>query len=102
MSIGIFASQDVPAGAEISYDYNFSPFQGAQKQVCRCGAPNCRGYIGERVSKTKDTAVVPTKKNDGRKHKAGRRKVKKIELASNVVSPSPVFCKATNMVSYLV
>ncbi|KAF9301919.1 Histone-Lysine N-Methyltransferase ash1l [Mortierella antarctica] len=75
MSIGIFASQDVPAGAEISYNYNFSPFQGAQKQVCRCGAPNCRGYIGERVSKTKDTAVVPTKKNDGRKHKAGRRKL---------------------------
>ncbi|KAF8933395.1 Histone-Lysine N-Methyltransferase ash1l [Haplosporangium bisporale] len=75
MSIGIFASQDIPAGAEISYDYNFSSFQGAQKQVCRCGAPNCRGYIGERVSKTKETAVVTIKKNESRKHKAGRRKL---------------------------
>ena len=79
MSIGIFASQDIPAGAEISYDYNFSSFQGAQKQVCRCGAPNCRGYIGERVSKTKETAVVTAKKNDSRKHKAGRRKVKPLK-----------------------
>ncbi|KAF9208090.1 Histone-Lysine N-Methyltransferase ash1l [Haplosporangium sp. Z 27] len=83
MSIGIFASQDIPSGAEISYDYNFSSFSGAQKQKCRCGAPNCRGYIGERISKSKEPAIVPAsqssgrsgKKADARKRKAGRRKV---------------------------
>ncbi|KAI8604108.1 hypothetical protein EDD21DRAFT_301262, partial [Dissophora ornata] len=83
MSIGIFASQDIPAGSEISYDYNFSSFSGAQKQKCRCGAPNCRGFIGERSSKSKETGSTAnaqasgrTAKNvDGRKRKAGRRKV---------------------------
>lgn len=89
MSIGIFASQDIPAGAEISYDYNFSSFSGAQKQKCRCGASNCRGYIGERISKNKEPASVPNghssggrtgKKVDGRKRKAGRRKVRQLVL----------------------
>ncbi|ORZ26571.1 hypothetical protein BCR41DRAFT_300963, partial [Lobosporangium transversale] len=99
MSIGIFASQDIPAGTEISYDYNFSSFSGAQKQKCRCGAPNCRGYIGERISKSKDlpatgsgsslafasVSQLPSgrsgKKADARKRKAGRRKVNKVLLA---------------------
>ncbi|KAF9396592.1 Histone-Lysine N-Methyltransferase ash1l, partial [Podila epigama] len=76
MSIGIFAAQDIPAGAEISYDYNFSPFSGAQKQRCRCESANCRGYIGERGSKSKavtssDTTPEPTK---GRKGKGGRKR----------------------------
>ncbi|KAF9437887.1 Histone-Lysine N-Methyltransferase ash1l [Entomortierella beljakovae] len=81
MSIGIFASQDIPVGAEISYDYNFSSFSGAQKQKCRCGAPNCRGYIGERISKAKEPINAPVaqgksgKKAGARKHKAGRRRV---------------------------
>ncbi|KAF9570395.1 Histone-Lysine N-Methyltransferase ash1l [Mortierella alpina] len=87
MSIGIFASQDIPAGTEISYDYNFSSFRGAQKQKCRCGAINCRGYIGERSSKNKELAngssdKPPGKKIDGRKQKAGRRKVQVQETSS--------------------
>ncbi|KAF9126225.1 Histone-Lysine N-Methyltransferase ash1l [Mortierella sp. 14UC] len=82
MSIGIFAAQDIPAGAEISYDYNFSSFSGAQKQKCRCGAANCRGYIGERLSKNKEAAMaLSTKVVSGRsgskasakKRKTGRR-----------------------------
>ncbi|KAG0237479.1 Histone-Lysine N-Methyltransferase ash1l [Actinomortierella wolfii] len=48
MSIGIFASQDIPAMTEITYDYNFSSFSGAHLQECRCGSANCRGYIGSR------------------------------------------------------
>ncbi|KAF9285587.1 Histone-Lysine N-Methyltransferase ash1l, partial [Mortierella alpina] len=87
MSIGIFASQDIPAGTEISYDYNFSSFRGAQKQKCRCGATNCRGYIGERSSKNKELANGSSdkpsgKKVDGRKQKAGRRKVQVQETPS--------------------
>ncbi|CAO3564125.1 unnamed protein product [Mortierella alpina] len=87
MSIGIFASQDIPAGTEISYDYNFSSFRGAQKQKCRCGATNCRGYIGERSSKNKELANGSSdkpsgKKVDGRKQRAGRRKVQVQETPS--------------------
>ncbi|KAF9913318.1 Histone-Lysine N-Methyltransferase ash1l [Linnemannia zychae] len=82
MSIGIFAAQDIPAGAEISYDYNFSSFSGAQKQKCRCGAANCRGYIGERLSKNKEAAMALTtkvvsgrsgSKASAKKRKTGRR-----------------------------
>ncbi|KAG0280535.1 Histone-Lysine N-Methyltransferase ash1l [Linnemannia exigua] len=82
MSIGIFAAQDIPAGAEISYDYNFSSFSGAQKQKCRCGAANCRGYIGERLSKNKEAAMASStkvvsgrsgSKANAKKRKAGRR-----------------------------
>ncbi|KAF9288371.1 Histone-Lysine N-Methyltransferase ash1l [Linnemannia elongata] len=91
MSIGIFAAQDIPAGAEISYDYNFSSFSGAQKQKCRCGAPNCRGYIGERLSKNKEAAAMAsTKEVSGRsgskasakKRKTGRRGVSEQESSS--------------------
>ncbi|KAG0315909.1 Histone-Lysine N-Methyltransferase ash1l [Linnemannia gamsii] len=91
MSIGIFAAQDIPAGAEISYDYNFSSFSGAQKQKCRCGAPNCRGYIGERLSKNKEAAAqASTKMISGRsgskanakKRKTGRRGVSEQESSS--------------------
>ncbi len=45
IAIGLIASRDIPAGAELTYDYNFQNF-GAHKQICRCGADNCRGYIG--------------------------------------------------------
>ncbi|KAF9361225.1 Histone-Lysine N-Methyltransferase ash1l [Mortierella sp. NVP85] len=97
MMIGIFASQDIPAGAEISYDYNFSSFSGAQKQKCRCGAPNCRGYIGERISKNKEPVNVPStqssgraaKKVDGRKRKAGRRKLNEQEASSVRLAQMP-------------
>ncbi|KAF9146619.1 Histone-Lysine N-Methyltransferase ash1l [Mortierella sp. GBA39] len=91
MSIGIFAAQDIPAGAEISYDYNFSSFSGAQKQKCRCGAPNCRGYIGERLSKNKEAAAMAsTKEVSGRsgskvsakKRKTGRRGVSEQDASS--------------------
>ncbi|KAF9281345.1 Histone-Lysine N-Methyltransferase ash1l, partial [Mortierella antarctica] len=82
MSIGIFASQDIPSGAEISYDYNFSPFSGAQKQRCRCEAPNCRGYIGERGStKTKSAGEVTPQASasasKSRKASNGKRKAKR-------------------------
>ncbi|CAG8539902.1 12256_t:CDS:2 [Cetraspora pellucida] len=44
--IGVFASYDIAPGAELTYDYNFSTFGGAQEQECFCGSPNCRGLIG--------------------------------------------------------
>ncbi|CAG8710304.1 13723_t:CDS:2 [Dentiscutata erythropus] len=44
--IGVFASNDIKPGTELTYDYNFSTFGGAQEQECFCGAHNCRGWIG--------------------------------------------------------
>ncbi|KAF9934577.1 Histone-Lysine N-Methyltransferase ash1l [Linnemannia zychae] len=78
MSIGIFAAQDIPAGAEISYDYNFSSFSGAQKQRCRCGSVNCRGYIGERISKNKEaSSAKDVSGQSGSKANAKKRKTRR-------------------------
>ncbi|CAA7400289.1 unnamed protein product [Spirodela intermedia] len=43
--VGIFAKQDIPAGTELSYDYNFEWYGGA-KVRCLCGAPSCSGFLG--------------------------------------------------------
>ena len=45
MRMGLFASKAIPAGAELTFDYKFESF-GATPQVCRCGEPNCKGFIG--------------------------------------------------------
>ena len=42
--IGIFASDDIPAETELTYDYRFDSFGPLQQ--CMCGAENCRGFIG--------------------------------------------------------
>lgn len=52
--IGLYAGDNpIPAGTELTYDYNFDIFKGAIGQKCYCGEPNCRGVIGKRVDKQK-------------------------------------------------
>lgn len=41
---GIFALRDIKAGEYLSYDYHFDTRQ-ADRFICRCGAPNCRGTM---------------------------------------------------------
>lgn len=43
--VGIFAKQDINAGTELAYDYNFEWYGGA-KVRCLCGAPSCSGFLG--------------------------------------------------------
>ena len=40
-------------GTELTFNYNLDCL-GNEKTVCRCGAPNCSGFLGDRpkVSKT--------------------------------------------------
>ncbi|KAH3760245.1 histone-lysine N-methyltransferase ASHH2 [Pelomyxa schiedti] len=45
LCVGIFAMQYIPAGSELTFDYQFERI-GVCKQACRCGAANCRGYLG--------------------------------------------------------
>uniref|UniRef100_A0A8D8SYE9 Histone-lysine N-methyltransferase ASH1L n=1 Tax=Cacopsylla melanoneura TaxID=428564 RepID=A0A8D8SYE9_9HEMI len=44
--MALFSLVDVPSGTELTYDYNFSLFNPAEGQRCRCGSSNCRGVIG--------------------------------------------------------
>ncbi|XP_078441312.1 SET domain group 26 isoform X2 [Wolffia australiana] len=45
--VGIFTKQDILAGTELSYDYNFEWYGGA-KVRCLCGAPTCAEFLGAR------------------------------------------------------
>ena len=68
--MALYALQDIAAGTELTYDYNFSLFNPAEGQECKCGSDNCRGVIGGRSQRVngllmdnKRKAVVITKKD---------------------------------------
>ncbi|XP_051508116.1 histone-lysine N-methyltransferase NSD2-like isoform X2 [Myxocyprinus asiaticus] len=45
--VGLFAVCDIPVGTELTFNYNLDCL-GNEKTVCRCGAPNCSGFLGDR------------------------------------------------------
>lgn len=55
--IGIFATRDLKAGEELTFDYQFERF-GGKKQRCYCGESNCRGYLGEKPNKVSEALKV--------------------------------------------
>ncbi|KAG5889203.1 hypothetical protein JTB14_033281 [Gonioctena quinquepunctata] len=57
--VGLFASQDIPAETELTFNYNLECI-GEEKKICRCGAPNCSGFIG--VKAKQETEVRKPKK----------------------------------------
>ena len=68
--IGLFALKDLPAGSELTFNYQFESM-GDQKKLCLCGAKNCSGYIGEKAHKLKK---VLTPKNGDLKKKIKLKK----------------------------
>ncbi|KAK3573879.1 hypothetical protein QTP86_032857 [Hemibagrus guttatus] len=45
--VGLFAVCDIAAGTELTFNYNLDCL-GNEKTVCRCDAPNCSGFLGDR------------------------------------------------------
>uniref|UniRef100_H3AEJ3 [histone H3]-lysine(36) N-trimethyltransferase n=1 Tax=Latimeria chalumnae TaxID=7897 RepID=H3AEJ3_LATCH len=45
LRVGFFTTKLVPAGAELTFDYQFQRY-GKEAQKCFCGSANCRGYLG--------------------------------------------------------
>uniref|UniRef100_A0A8C5VNZ8 Histone-lysine N-methyltransferase ASH1L n=1 Tax=Microcebus murinus TaxID=30608 RepID=A0A8C5VNZ8_MICMU len=85
--IGLYALKDMPAGTELTYDYNFHSFNVEKQQLCKCGFEKCRGIIGGKsqrmngLSSTKNSQPVATHKKSGRskekrksKHKLKKRR----------------------------
>ncbi|KAK7925074.1 hypothetical protein WMY93_007384 [Mugilogobius chulae] len=67
--VGLFALEDIPAGTELTFNYNLECL-GNGKTVCKCGAPNCSGFLGVRPKNN-----PPPSEDRGRKYKRrGRRK----------------------------
>uniref|UniRef100_A0A7N8YA01 Histone-lysine N-methyltransferase, H3 lysine-36 specific n=1 Tax=Mastacembelus armatus TaxID=205130 RepID=A0A7N8YA01_9TELE len=45
--VGLFALQEIPKGEELTFNYNLECL-GNGKTACKCGAPNCSGFLGVR------------------------------------------------------
>lgn len=70
--VGLFALVDVAAGTELTFNYNLECL-GNGKTVCKCGAPNCSGFLGVRPKNN------PPPEDKGRKlRRRGRRKSKAV------------------------
>ena len=49
--MGIFTTQDVKEGEELTLDYQFERYDSAPQQ-CFCGSASCRGWIRGRTSES--------------------------------------------------
>lgn len=62
--MALFALRDIESSEELTYDYNFSLFNPAEGQECKCGSEMCRGVIG---GKSQRVRQLPNEnKNPGR------------------------------------
>ncbi|MEQ2275168.1 hypothetical protein XENORESO_021884 [Xenotaenia resolanae] len=59
--VGLFAICDVPAGTELTFNYNLDCL-GNEKTICRCGAPNCSGFLGDRPKNSNGHAETKGKR----------------------------------------
>ncbi|XP_053317865.1 histone-lysine N-methyltransferase, H3 lysine-36 specific [Spea bombifrons] len=66
--VGLFALCDVKAGTELTFNYNLECL-GNGKTVCKCGAPNCSGFLGVRPKNQ-----PPASEDKVRKKKYTKRK----------------------------
>ncbi|KAK3526082.1 hypothetical protein QTP70_014657 [Hemibagrus guttatus] len=68
--VGLFALIDIPAGVELTFNYNLECL-GNGKTVCKCGAPNCSGFLGVRP---KNQPPSEDKARKGKKKMSAKRK----------------------------
>ncbi|KAM8848548.1 histone-lysine N-methyltransferase, H3 lysine-36 specific-like isoform 2-T3 [Synchiropus picturatus] len=71
--VGLFALEDIPKGVELTFNYNLE-CRGNGKTACKCGAPNCSGFLGVRPKN--QPPADKTKVKEGRKRVAGKKKTK--------------------------
>ncbi|XP_056642508.1 histone-lysine N-methyltransferase ash1 isoform X2 [Diorhabda sublineata] len=83
--MALFSLRDIEAGEELTYDYNFSLFNPAEGQECKCGSELCRGVIGgktQRVRQLPDQSTAD-KKNPGRVGRPRKNEAKKKSTNNN-------------------
>lgn len=76
--VGLFAVCDIPEGTELTFNYNLDCL-GNEKTVCRCGAPNCSGFLGDRPKNSNGQTAEPKAKRAKRKYKKKAEGKKKFE-----------------------
>ncbi|RYE83005.1 MAG: SET domain-containing protein, partial [Methanosarcinales archaeon] len=55
--VGIFTRRPIPAGTELTYDYQFVNF-ALERWECQCGEPSCRRYLGVNLREAIDAAAL--------------------------------------------
>ncbi|XP_070595020.1 histone-lysine N-methyltransferase, H3 lysine-36 specific isoform X2 [Erythrolamprus reginae] len=65
--VGLFALENIKAGTELTFNYNLECL-GNGKTVCKCGAPNCSGFLGVRP-KNQPPATEEKSKKCKRRHR---------------------------------
>ncbi|XP_066469600.1 histone-lysine N-methyltransferase, H3 lysine-36 specific isoform X2 [Tiliqua scincoides] len=68
--VGLFALTNIKAGTELTFNYNLECL-GNGKTVCKCGAPNCSGFLGVRP---KNQPPVSEEKSKKFRRRHGKRK----------------------------
>ncbi|KAM5217431.1 histone-lysine N-methyltransferase, H3 lysine-36 specific isoform 4-T19 [Hipposideros larvatus] len=72
--VGLFALSDIKAGTELTFNYNLECL-GNGKTVCKCGAPNCSGFLGVRPKNqpiaTEEKSRKFKKKQQGKRRSQG-------------------------------
>ncbi|TXT13374.1 hypothetical protein VHUM_00741 [Vanrija humicola] len=98
--IGTWATRDIKAGEELSYDYNFESFsmtnlsnEDEARTRCHCGAPNCVGFLGrkpgEKSAKELAAALDAKAAEDARKAEAKARKAERAAATSATTTTTP-------------
>ncbi|XP_074924324.1 histone-lysine N-methyltransferase, H3 lysine-36 specific isoform X4 [Chelonoidis abingdonii] len=59
--VGLFALVNIKAGTELTFNYNLECL-GNGKTVCKCGAPNCSGFLGVRPKNPPNLTEEKSKK----------------------------------------
>ncbi|CAF99053.1 unnamed protein product, partial [Tetraodon nigroviridis] len=71
--VGLFALQDIPKGKELNFNYNLECL-GNGKTVCKCGAPNCSGFLGVRPKNQPSAEKLKLK--EGKRRVSMKKKTK--------------------------
>nr|XP_061798762.1 histone-lysine N-methyltransferase NSD2-like [Nerophis lumbriciformis] len=70
--VGLFAVCDIPSGTELTFNYNLDCL-GNEKTVCRCGAPNCSGFLGDRPKNANGQAAKRPKRKYRKRRTEGKK-----------------------------
>ncbi|XP_069388063.1 histone-lysine N-methyltransferase, H3 lysine-36 specific isoform X2 [Paralichthys olivaceus] len=76
--VGLFALQDIPQGVELTFNYNLECL-GNGKTACKCGAPNCSGFLGVRPKNQPPAEKVKEGRRRGMKKKTKQEVTKERE-----------------------
>lgn len=89
--MALFALREITGGEELTYDYNFSLFNPAEGQECKCGSDNCRGVIGGKSQRVRPSTVkesAPT--TSGRVGRPRKNAAKKQVGQTKEAPPIPI------------